>query len=109
MMADQPPLEAVIDQPGVAIRALQAETAGATQSERRVAAAVEEQHRLPGPGEHLHANAHARARSTGHAKRYGHPCPHRGLGKGQQDSPGMPVVEAVRQRQLFHELPGLGH
>ena len=46
MVADQPPLEAVIDQPGVAIRALQAEAAGAAERERRVAAAVEEQQRL---------------------------------------------------------------
>ena len=46
MVADQPPLEAVIDQPGVAIRALQAEAAGAAQRERRVAAAIEEQQRL---------------------------------------------------------------
>ena len=35
MVADQPPLEAVIDQPGVAIRALQAEAAGAAERERR--------------------------------------------------------------------------
>ena len=46
MVADQPPLEAMIDQPGVAIRALQAEAAGAAQSERRKAAAVEKQQRL---------------------------------------------------------------
>ena len=48
MVADQllSPLEAVIDQPGIAIRALQAEAAGAAQRERRVAAAVEEQQRL---------------------------------------------------------------
>ena len=46
MVADQPLLEAVIDQPGVAIRALQAEAAGAAERQRRVAAAVEEQQRL---------------------------------------------------------------
>ena len=46
MMADQPPLEAMIDQPGVAIRALQAEAAGAAQRQRRIAAAIEEQQRL---------------------------------------------------------------
>ena len=46
MVADQPLLEAVIDQPGVAIRALQAEAAGAAQRQRRIAAAVEEQQRL---------------------------------------------------------------
>ena len=46
MVAHQPPLEAVIDQPGVAIRALQAEAAGAAERERRVAAAIEEQQRL---------------------------------------------------------------
>ena len=46
MMADQPTLEAVIDQPGVAIRALQTESAGAAQRQRRIAAAIEEQQGL---------------------------------------------------------------
>ena len=46
MMADQPPPEAVIDQPGVAIRAGQPVAAGAAQRERRKAAAIEEQQRL---------------------------------------------------------------
>ena len=46
MVADQPLAEAMIDQPGVAIRALQAEAAGAAERERRIAAAVEEQQRL---------------------------------------------------------------
>ena len=46
MMADQPLTEAMIDQPGVAVRALQAKAAGAAQCQRRVAAAVEEQQRL---------------------------------------------------------------
>ena len=46
VVADEPPLEAVIDQPGVAVRALQAEAAGAAQRQRRIAAAVEEQQRL---------------------------------------------------------------
>ena len=46
MVADQPLAEAVIDQPGVAIRALQPEAAGAAERERRIAAAVEEQQRL---------------------------------------------------------------
>ena len=55
MMADQPPLEAVIDQPGVAIRTLQPEAAGAAQRERRIAAAVEKQQRLLAALErHLH-------------------------------------------------------
>ena len=45
-MADQPRLEAVIDQPGVAVRAGQAMAAGAAQRQRRIAAAVEEQQRL---------------------------------------------------------------
>src|SRR6478672_4006029 len=39
MMADQPFAEAVIDQPGIAIRALQAEAAGTAERERRIAAA----------------------------------------------------------------------
>ena len=38
--------EAVIDQPGVAVRAGEAKAAGAAQRQRRVAAAVEEQQRL---------------------------------------------------------------
>ncbi len=46
MMADQPLAKAMIDQPGIAIRALQAEAAGAAERERRVAAAVQEQQRL---------------------------------------------------------------
>ena len=45
-MADQPPLEAMIDQPGVAVRACHAVAAGAAQRQRRKAAAVEEQQRL---------------------------------------------------------------
>ena len=36
----------MIDQPGVAIRTLQAEAAGAAERERRIAAAIEEQQRL---------------------------------------------------------------
>ena len=46
MMADELALEAVIDQPGVAVRAVEAEAAGAAERERRVAAAIEEQQRL---------------------------------------------------------------
>src|SRR5581483_7421119 len=34
VMANEPPLEAVIDQPGVAVRTLHAEAAGAAQRER---------------------------------------------------------------------------
>ena len=46
MVADQPPLEAVIDQPGIAVRAGHAMTAGVAQGQRRKAAAIEEQQRL---------------------------------------------------------------
>ena len=46
MVADEPPLEAVIDQPGVAVRAGHAVTAGVAQRQRRKAAAIEEQQRL---------------------------------------------------------------
>ncbi len=46
MVANQPPLEAVIDQPGVAVRARHAVAAGVAQRQRREAAAVEEQQRL---------------------------------------------------------------
>src|ERR1700687_3140747 len=46
MVADQPPLEAVVDQPGVAVRACQAKAALPAERERRIAAAVEEQQRL---------------------------------------------------------------
>ena len=46
MVADQPPPEAMIDQPGVAIRAGQTEAAGVAERQRRIAAAVEEQQRL---------------------------------------------------------------
>src|SRR5690242_14028932 len=41
VMADEPALEAMIDEPRVAIRAVQAIAAGAAQSERRVTAAIE--------------------------------------------------------------------
>ena len=46
MVADELPAEAVIDQPGVAVRAGEAEAAGAAKRERRIAAAVEEKQRL---------------------------------------------------------------
>src|SRR5258705_400661 len=46
MVADELPAKAVIDQPGVAVRAGEAEAAGAAERERRVAAAVEEKQRL---------------------------------------------------------------
>jgi hypothetical protein len=46
MVADELPAETVIDQPGVAVRAGEAEATGATERERRVAAAVEEEQRL---------------------------------------------------------------
>src|SRR4029078_8748128 len=46
MVANELPAEAMIDQPGVAIRAGEAETAGAAERERRVAAAIEEEQRL---------------------------------------------------------------
>ena len=46
MVADELLAEAVIDQPGVAVRAGEAEAAGAAQRQRRVAAAIEEQQRL---------------------------------------------------------------
>ena len=46
MMADELPAEAVIDQPGVAVRAGEAKAAGAAQGQRRVAAAIEEEQRL---------------------------------------------------------------
>ena len=46
MVADEPPPEAVVDQPGVAVRAGEAEAALPAERQRRVAAAVEEQQRL---------------------------------------------------------------
>ena len=46
VVADQPPPEAVIDQPGVAVRTGHAVAAGVAQGQRREAAAVEEQQRL---------------------------------------------------------------
>ncbi len=46
MVADELLPKAVIDQPGIAIRAGEAETAGAAQSERRIPAAIEKQQRL---------------------------------------------------------------
>src|SRR5205807_2920631 len=46
VMTDQPALESMLHQPGVAIRAAQAESALPAQGERRIAAAVEKQQRL---------------------------------------------------------------
>src|SRR6185295_13567237 len=46
VMTDQPPLEAVIDQPGVAVRARHPIAAGIAQRQRRKAATVEEEQRL---------------------------------------------------------------
>src|SRR5262249_42045664 len=46
MVADELPAETVIDQPGVAVRAGQAEAAGAAERKRRIAAAIEEEQGL---------------------------------------------------------------
>ena len=46
VMADERALEAVLDQPGVAVRAVEPEAAGAAERERRIAAPVQEQQRL---------------------------------------------------------------
>src|SRR6185295_4317251 len=46
MVADELALEAVIDQPRVAVRAIEPEAAGAAERERRIAAAIQEQQRL---------------------------------------------------------------
>src|SRR5258708_35581676 len=46
MMADELAPKAVIDQPGVAVRTIEPEAAGAAERERRIAAAIEEQQRL---------------------------------------------------------------
>src|SRR5436190_1191367 len=46
MMADELALEAMIDQPGVAVRTVEAEAAGAAKRQRRVAAAIQKQQRL---------------------------------------------------------------
>src|SRR5882762_490230 len=45
-MTDQRPLEAMIDQPRIAVRAVEPEAAGAAERERRIAAAIEKQQRL---------------------------------------------------------------
>ena len=46
MMTNKLPAEAVIDQPGVAMRTGEAIAAGAAERQRRVAAAIEEEQRL---------------------------------------------------------------
>ena len=51
MVADERLAETVLDQPGGAVRALEAMAAGAAEGQRRVAAAVEEQQRLFAGGE----------------------------------------------------------
>ena len=73
MVADELLAEAVIDQPGVAVRAGEAEAAGAAQSQRRIAAAIEEQQRLLAAlqrglhrfGQHRRNETAARRRRTG--------------------------------------------
>ena len=71
MMADELAAEAVLDEPGRAIRAVEAVTAGPAQGQRRVAAAVEEQQRLtadppasPPPPSPAAARSSARARAA---------------------------------------------
>ncbi len=46
MVADELPAKAVIDQPGVAVRARETKAAGSAQGQRGVAAAIEKQQRL---------------------------------------------------------------
>src|SRR5262252_10286520 len=46
MVADQPALEAMVDQPGIAVLTGEAVPAVAAERQRRVAAAIEEQQRL---------------------------------------------------------------
>jgi hypothetical protein len=46
VMADELATEAMLDQPGRALRAFDALAAGAAQRDRRIAAAIEEQQRL---------------------------------------------------------------
>src|SRR5712692_709059 len=49
MMAHELAPEAVIDQPGIAVRTVEPEAAGAAERERRIAAAIEEQQGLLAP------------------------------------------------------------
>src|SRR5262249_26647789 len=49
VMTDEGAAEAVIDQPRVAVRAVEAEAAGPAQRKRRIAATIEEQQRLFAP------------------------------------------------------------
>ena len=51
MVAHEPPPEAVIDQPGIAVRTGEAVAAGAAERERRIAAPVEKEQRLLPPFE----------------------------------------------------------
>ena len=53
MVAEEHAAEAVLDQPGRAVRALEAVAAGAAERQRRVAAAIEEEERLLLLGERL--------------------------------------------------------
>src|SRR4051812_876267 len=46
MMADELAFETMIDQPGVAVRTVEPEAAGAAERERRIAAPIEEQQSL---------------------------------------------------------------
>ena len=53
MVAEQHAAEAMLDQPGRAVGALEAVAAGAAERQRRVAAAVEEEQRLLAAGQRL--------------------------------------------------------
>ena len=62
VMADELPPEPMIDQPGVAIRALHAEAAGAAQRQRRIAAPVHVKERLLAAQQRFSRAAHKRWR-----------------------------------------------
>src|SRR4051812_21706793 len=61
VMAYKRPLEAMIDQPGIAVRTIEPQAAGAAKRERRISASIEKQQRLlPAFERRLHGTCKAR-------------------------------------------------
>ena len=69
VMAEQPAAQAMVHQPGAAVRAAQAMAAGAAEGERGEAAPVEEQERLLAGRQGLHERIRKRRRQPGTARR----------------------------------------
>ena len=100
VVADELAAEAMIDQPGVAVRAREAEAAGAAQRQRRVAAAIEKQQRLLAA---LERGLAPRRRARGEMKRprgggasRADRSPRSTAGAGRRSAPAAPAAGSGR-------------